>query len=92
MKTRPNYFHHPAEEWDAKRCAKEARHIQTDGLGTPYPFRGACPYVKDNPVTYNGGCIREEEWYRGETFELPKLAKGFEWRYVPTWCWQIVKV
>jgi hypothetical protein len=83
-------FTYPTQKWDAKKCLKEAKHTQRDGMGTPYPFKGACPWLPTS-TDYNGGTIINGEWYQGVIHNLPKLAKGFKWFYRPTWCWQIVK-
>ena len=88
----PEIFQNEIQTWDAEYCKKQSKHVEKDGLGTPYGFKGACPYVKNGIVRYNGGCIRNNEWYRGEEFFLPILAPGYKWQYVTTWCWQIVKV
>jgi hypothetical protein len=86
-----SYFKNPRETWTVDECEKMAKHIERDGMGTPYPFKGACPWVREGKIRYNGGTVRNEEFYEGESFELPKLAKGFQWVRVPTWCFQIVK-
>ena len=98
----PNGFYkNPQEIWDAKKCERMARRIARDGMGTPYPFKGAVPGPYPfgfGKTRYNGGCIRpmnaavgKRKWYPGEIHPLPKLAKGFKWVANPTWCWQIVK-
>jgi len=86
------FFKNPRETWDAAKCLKASRSLACDGMGTPYPFKGAFPYQKNGPKRYNGGTTRNGKWYNGETFSLPKLAKGFKWIYAPTWCWQIVEI
>jgi hypothetical protein len=48
-------------------------------------------YVFGLVARYNGGCIRNGEWYPGEEWQLPKLAAGFEIVVVPTWGYRIVK-
>jgi len=63
------YFQHPAETWNKQKCEKIANSIAKDGLGTPYPFRGYIGSSTSTPpkygsVRYNGGCIRNEEWYQ----------------------------
>ncbi len=85
----PRYAY-PAETWDEKKCAKMAKRIAKDGLGTPYHFRGAVPYLSTGEV-YNGGTVIDGEWYQGWTRPLPILAPGYSWVRVPTWCWRIVK-
>ena len=53
-----------------------ANRTAKDGLGTPYPFRG---YIGMNfgEVHYNGGCIREGKWYKGEFFPLPSSKSSW---------------
>ena len=77
------FFQHPVETWDTKKCLKMSRRTATDGMGTPYGFKGAVPEL---PKTqrFNGGCCRNGVWYPGEEFQLPILAAGFSWVYVPT--------
>ncbi len=94
---RPTFYMNKREVWDAAKCARMARRIAKDGLGTPYPFRGAYPRYPHGwgRIRYNGGCIRPDtgpkrKWYDGEVFPLPKLAKGWKWVHVPTWCPRIV--
>lgn len=91
-----NFYQHPQETWDAKKCEKLAKRTAKDGMGTPYPFKGyigssaSCPPAF-GPVRYNGGCERNGEWYQGENRPFPILAEGFEIVTVPSWGWRIVK-
>jgi len=90
------YFQHPAETWNKQKCEKIANSIAKDGLGTPYPFRGYIGSSTSTPpkygsVRYNGGCIRNEEWYQGEFFPLPIIHDSFEIIFVPTWGYRLVK-
>jgi len=86
------YFKNKQEVWDLKRCKKESNHLGKDGMDTPHPFKGACPYMKSGVVRYNGGCTRGNpaEWYEGEEFFLPLLHEDYEWIQVPSWYWRIV--
>ena len=89
-------YQHTPEIWDKATCEKKAKRIAKDGLGTPYPFKGYIGSSAKCPATfgvthYNGGCIRNDEWYAGEDFPFPILAEGFEIVRVPTWGWRIVK-
>lgn len=83
-------YQHPQEIWDEKKCKKAANYTAKDGLGTRYSFKGY--YSHTIEVRYNGGCIRNGEWYQGERKPLPKLAEGYAWYYRRTWGWQIIKV
>jgi hypothetical protein len=85
------YYQYRPEVWDAKTCAKKAKHLATDGLGTPYGFLG---YIGSHygQHTYNGGTIINGEWYQGENKPLPEVAPGFQIVRKPTWGWQIVRL
>lgn len=88
--SRAKYQQHPSETWDAARCEKEANHTASDGLGTPYPFKGyiGSHYGKHR---YNGGVIRDGEYYDGEIVPLPEVDDAYEIIHVPTWGYRIVK-
>lgn len=90
----PTYYQNPVETWDEKKCAKMAKQRPKDGWGTPHPYKGAVPGLQAGPVRYNGGCIRPYnggDWFPGEEFHLPKLAPGYSFHFIPTWCWVIKK-
>ena len=89
--TKIAYYQNPVQVWDADKCKKMVRRVLKDGMGTPYPFKEATLQAEayDATVRYNGGCIRNGEWYVGESFDLPILAPGYMWEKVPTWCWRI---
>jgi hypothetical protein len=89
-------YQHKAEVWDKAKCLKLSKRLATDGMGTPYPFKGyigssACRPSTFGTEIYNGGCIRNGIWYRGEHRTFPKLAKGFKIKLIPSWGWQIVE-
>jgi len=89
-------YQHKPENWNAATCAKKAKHLAKDGLGTPYPFRGYIGSSASRPSAfgverYNGGIVINGKWYEGENRPLPILAKGFKIVVVPTWGWRIVK-
>jgi len=82
-----------AEVWDEEKCQKMANHRAKDGLGTPYPFKGYIGSTVNNQyglVRYNGGCVRNNKWYAGEKFPLPKIPKTYKIIIVPTWGYRIV--
>jgi len=90
-------FEYPPEVWDMAKREKKAKHLATDGMGTPYPFRGYIGSSACRPSTYgveiyNGGCVHNNEWYNGENRPLPVIAKGFKIVVMPSWGWRIVKV
>lgn len=87
---------HKQETWDAAKCAKMARRIVKDGLGTPYPFKGYIdsdtgPYPIGVTIRLNGGCVHDGTWYEAEMYPLPQVAEGFEIVHVPRWGWRIVR-
>lgn len=86
------YLVHDAEVWDAKKCEKAAKHTAKDGLGTKYPFKGYIGGQQYGKHRYNGGCVRNDEWYDGEICPLPQVAEGFEIIHIPTWGYRIRKI
>ncbi len=84
-------FQHPQETWDLAKCKKLAKRVVKDGMGTKHPRPGylGCsqPYseYKFGDFRYNGGCIREAEWYQGEFFPEPIVAEGYEIVWVTAW-------
>lgn len=90
-------FHHPQETWNEEKCEKLAKYLAKDGLGTKYPFKGYLGSSMSIPpkfgmIRYNGGCVRNNEWYDGEFFPLPILAKGFAIVQVISWGYRIIKL
>ena len=90
------YYVHPQETWDERKCAKLARRYARDGLGTKYPFPGylgssACTPATFGQTRYNGGCVRNGDWYEGEEFPFPILPDGYEIVVVRTWGWRLVR-
>jgi hypothetical protein len=90
-------YKHKRETWSSEKCRKLANTTQKDGMGTPYPFKGYIPGsggslpARFGRTIYNGGCVRNGEWYNGEEFPMPKLAKGFKIERVPSWGLRIVE-
>lgn len=85
-------YRHPQETWDEAKCKKLAKRVATDGMGTKYPFKG---YVGDMvfvAVRYNGGCVREGQWYQGEEWPMPILPSGYKIVQLPNWGFRIVTV
>lgn len=73
-------YRHPQETWDSAKCAKVAKGIIRDGMGTPYP-RGHFHhghYAHGAHVTYNGGTVINGDWYPGESWPLPIVADGYK--------------
>lgn len=89
----PLYQNKP-EVWDEKTCARKAKRRAKDGLGTPYPFKGYIGSTTSNQfgeIRYNGGCIRDGEWWQGENKPLPTIHEDYEIVHVPTWGYRIRK-
>jgi hypothetical protein len=86
------YYVHPQQKWDAKLCKRIAARKLKDAFGTPHPYRGYVYGANPYPVCYNGGCIRGDTWYNGEVRPLARLARGYEWKHIPTWGYHVVKV
>ena len=89
-------YQHKPQVWDKTKCERMAKRVATDGMGTKYPFQGYIGSSASRPTAYgteryNGGCIRNNTWFKGENFPFPILAPGFEIVVVPTWGWRIIK-
>jgi len=76
-------YTHQVEVWDAKKCAQFSKRRSADAYGTKDPFPGWTNL-------YNGGCVREEKWYKGEVIPLPEVAEGYEFIQELSWCWRLV--
>lgn len=82
------YYRNPQEVWCAAKCRKMANRTTTDGLGTPYPFKGYLHPPSPlgwGKIKYNGGCTRDGKWWQGEIFPIPQVADGYEIVHRPTW-------
>ena len=94
--TKPLY-QHPQETWDEAKCAKLVRRVAKDGMGTKYHFKGYIGDMLGHYVTrslqirYNGGCVREGNWWQGEEWQLPIIPAGYKIITVPTWGLRIIK-
>lgn len=92
------FYTHQQEIWDKAKCEKVAKHIEKDGLDTPYPFKGyiGCSTV---PIQYggygrqklNGGCVYNGVWYEGEERLLPQIDEEYEIVEIPSWGFRIKK-
>lgn len=78
-------YTHPQEVWDEKTCAEKAKARTTNGMGTPFPYPGRIPQFYGTTTPYNGGCIRDGEWYKAEHIPLPKLPDSYEFYNIPSW-------
>ena len=83
-------FSHPAEVWNAVKCARLAKRKQTDAFGTKDHLAG---FIRGNYglQRYNGLIEREGNLYGSEYRPLPNVAKGYEIVYEPTWFYRIIK-
>ena len=85
------YFKHPQETWDETECLKRSRKINKDGLGTVGGPKGlinchSAPYPRYGQIRrYNGGCIREGEWYNGEEVPFPIIPDTFHFVQHCSW-------
>lgn len=86
-------FQNPPEVWDAKKCAKAAKHHHRDGLGTRMDCPGLIGHDSDpygyGEHHYNGGCVRDGAWWQGENKPLPRIHEDFELYHVLSWGWFI---
>lgn len=84
-------FVHPQETWTEAECAKRAKRVNRDGLGTPGGPRGlinadSSPYPSYGQTRrYNGGCLRNGQYYKGETVPLPQIPPTYRFRHVSSW-------
>lgn len=78
------YYVHEPENWDHERCVKESKRYHRDGCGTKMHRPG---YIGQHygKIRYNGGCIREDDWWEGEIIPLPIVSPGFVIIHVRTW-------
>ena len=83
-------YQNKQETWSKEQCKKAANRTARDGMGTPYPFKGFIGDSQYGEKLYNGGCIRDDQWYAGEFFPLPIVAEGYKIIRVPTWGYRIV--
>ncbi len=85
------YYIHPQETWDEKKCAQMAKRVFRDGLGTPGGPKGlincdSSAYPRyGQSARYNGGCVRDDEWYEGETVPLPIIPDTYEFVQHTSW-------
>ena len=86
-----NYYRHPQETWDEKKCRRIARHHVKDGYGNPAPVPGLLSEYRLGCFEYNGGCIREGRHYDGEIFPEPNLPKGFVITHEPCWGLRLIE-
>jgi len=86
---REDYYAHPQVTLTVKDCEKLQRR-QKNAFGDKWPYKGHyLPLI--GPIRYNGGCIREEEWYPGEIGLEPIVPEGWEVRYISTWGYHVQK-
>ena len=91
MKTK--LYVHKQEVWDDKECERKARYAPKDAWGNRPPkgiiSQSGSPYVQyGKTVRFNGGCIRDEKWYEGETMPMPSIPENYE--IVPLTAWGLI--
>lgn len=84
-------FVHAQEVWDKAKCLQKSKYRATDAYGTKAYHAGiispsGSPYVGyGKTIPYNGGCIRNGEWYGSEHIPLPAIDSGFEFYHIASW-------
>ena len=84
-------FTHPQETWSEAECAKRAKKINRDGLGTVGGPRGlincdSASYPSYGQTRrYNGGTVINGQWYAGESVPLPIIPDSYRFRTVCSW-------
>lgn len=89
-------FAHPQETWTEDRCRKEASSAPADAFGNRPPKglvsrSGAAYPGYGQSIRYNGGCVRDGEWYAGETVPLPIIPDTYEFVPLVSWGLRIQK-
>ena len=85
------YYVHSQEVWSKAKCAKVAKCMDRDSLGTAGLHSGCVsPSGASYPTygqeqLYNGGCVRDGEWYNGEIIPLPKIPASYEFYTISSW-------
>jgi len=81
-KNEGKYYTPEPEVWDEKECAKVARRRGKDSYGTRHPYAGL---VEDRSAVhgygrrkFNGGVIREGEWWEGTDIPYPIIHENYE--------------
>lgn len=87
---------HPQETWDEKECHKRSRAAPKDYFGNKPPIglinNTSSPYPSYGQHRgYNGGCIRDGEWYQCERVPLPIIPDSYEFVPVSSWGLRIQK-
>lgn len=88
------YYVHLMEAWDKKTCERKAKHREVNAFGCKHPVPGLIasfysPYFVYGRHEYNGGCIRNGEWYRGDERPLPLVHPDYEIVEYASWGWRI---
>jgi len=87
-----NIYIHKPEKWSTQKCERIAKRWTKDAYGTMHPFPGYLGGSRfAGEITYNGGIVINDQWYRGEFFSLPNVPKEFNIIYVNTWGWRLIK-
>lgn len=95
MINKGQYWRPEPEVWDAAKCAKIAKQRRRDGYGTLHPYPGLVQ-ATGSPYGYgkrrfNGGCVREGDWWEGEDIPYPVIPDEFVFVLRPTWGVYIVR-
>lgn len=81
---------HPQETWDEAKCDKAARYAPKDHWGNRPPkgiiSRSGSAHVQyGETLRFNGGCVRDGEWYEGERKPLPIIPDTYEIVTLSSW-------
>jgi hypothetical protein len=87
---------HAQETWDAKECHKRSRFAPKNYFGDKPPVGlinhvGSAYPSYGQRLTYNGGCIRNGEWYKSEEIPLPIIPDTYEFVKLSSWGTRIQK-
>ena len=84
------YYRYPQETWDEAKCKKMAGFAPADHWGNRPPKGLINDYSSAYPAPglrhrYNGGCVRDGDWWEGEEAPLPIIHPDYE--IVPLSSW-----
>lgn len=90
---RMSIYIHKQEVWSEKKCERQARRAPKDAWGNPPPkgivsHSGSAHVQYGETIRFNGGCIRNGEWYEGEYKPLPIIPDTYE--IVPLSSWGLI--
>ena len=83
-------YTHPQETWTEAKCARMSRYAPKDNWGNRPPKgiiadSGSAYLQYGQTIRYNGGTVRDGEWYEAEHLPLPAIPASYE--FVPLVGW-----